>query len=237
MSDERAATPWHLWLVGVIAVLFNAIGVFDFVMSMAQGAHYLASAGMTPDQIAHYQGMPIWMTIVWATGVFSAFVASFLLLLRKAGAASFHTVVGCVPGQPPLYLRPHGWRRGHGATNGDHECHHYGAAGLLQPVRTVHGLAARTPLAAAPRRPGVLPRRVVSAHARASRKRPHRRDLRSNELGARGWDGVARGWACPEQRSFPECCDLASSRQAGRRRAYRVTTCRAAQTEQCRVGD
>lgn len=44
--------PWHLWLIGVIAVLFNAMGVFDFVMVMKQGAKYLASAGMTPAQIA-----------------------------------------------------------------------------------------------------------------------------------------------------------------------------------------
>jgi hypothetical protein len=83
MSDAPARTPWHLWLVGVIAVLFNAIGVFDFVMSRVQGADYMAGAGMTRDQIAHYQSMPMWMTIVWALGVFSAFLASLLLLLRK----------------------------------------------------------------------------------------------------------------------------------------------------------
>src|SRR5687767_8886644 len=83
MTDGRARTPWHLWLVGTIAVLFNAIGVFDFVMSKTQGADYMSSAGMTPDQIAHYQAMPIWMTIVWAVGVFGAFLASFLLLLRR----------------------------------------------------------------------------------------------------------------------------------------------------------
>ena len=83
MSAAPAKTPWHLWLVGVIAVLFNAVGVFDFVMSMARGADYMASAGMTRDQVAHYQGMPVWMTIVWAVGVFSAFLASFLLLLRR----------------------------------------------------------------------------------------------------------------------------------------------------------
>ena len=76
-------TPWHLWLIGVIALLFNSIGVFDFVMSMAQGATYQASAGMTPDQIAHYQQMPGWMTVVWAVGVFGAFLASILLLLRR----------------------------------------------------------------------------------------------------------------------------------------------------------
>lgn len=79
-------TPWHVWLVGLFALLFNAIGVFDFVMSMAQGASYQASAGMTPDQIAHYQRMPSWMTVVWAVGVFGAFLASILLLLRRKQA-------------------------------------------------------------------------------------------------------------------------------------------------------
>ena len=43
MTDVTVKAPWHLWLVGVIAVLFNSIGVFDFVMSIAQGARYQAS--------------------------------------------------------------------------------------------------------------------------------------------------------------------------------------------------
>ena len=83
MTDAPVKTPWHLWLVGVVAVLFNAIGVFDFVMTLAQGAAYQASAGMTPEQIAHYQQMPAWMTVDWAVGVFGALAASVLLLLRK----------------------------------------------------------------------------------------------------------------------------------------------------------
>jgi hypothetical protein len=83
MTDASMKAPWHLWLVGVFASLFNAIGVFDFVMTMAQGAKYQASAGMTPDQIAHYQQMPAWMTAVWAVGVLGAFLASILLLLRR----------------------------------------------------------------------------------------------------------------------------------------------------------
>ncbi len=81
--NTTVKAPWHLWLIGVIAVLFNSIGVFDFVMAMAKGEQYMASAGMTPDQIAHYRDMPAWMTAVWAIGVWSAFLASILLLLRR----------------------------------------------------------------------------------------------------------------------------------------------------------
>jgi hypothetical protein len=83
MTDMRIGTPWHLWLVGVIAVLFNAIGAFDYVMSMAQGSTYMARAGMTPAQIAHYQEMPVWMTAVWTVGVWGAVLGSVLILLRN----------------------------------------------------------------------------------------------------------------------------------------------------------
>jgi hypothetical protein len=83
MTQGAIKTPWHLWLVGVVAMLFNAIGVFDFVMSMTQGSAYMASAGMTPTQIAHYQDMPLWMTADWAVGVFGALIGSALILLRN----------------------------------------------------------------------------------------------------------------------------------------------------------
>ena len=92
MTATPVKAPWHIWLVGVFALLFNAIGVFDFVMSMAQGAEYQASAGMTPAQIAHYQEMPSWMTVVWAVGVFGAFLASVLLLSRKKLALAVFVV-------------------------------------------------------------------------------------------------------------------------------------------------
>lgn len=83
MTNLTVKTPWHLWVVGVIAVLFNGIGVVDYVMSKTQGAAYMAGAGMTPEQIAHYQEMPTWMTAVWAIGVWGAMLASILLLLRR----------------------------------------------------------------------------------------------------------------------------------------------------------
>lgn len=83
MAGTNVKAPWHLWLVGIIAVLFNFIGVFDFVMVMAQGAAYMAKAGMSAAQIAHYEALPVWMVAVWAIGVWTAFIASVLLLLRR----------------------------------------------------------------------------------------------------------------------------------------------------------
>ena len=92
MADALTKTPWHVWLVGIVALLFNSIGVFDFVMTRAQGTDYMTRAGMTPDQIAHFQAMPGWMTVVWVVGVFGAFVASILLLLRRKLASPVFAV-------------------------------------------------------------------------------------------------------------------------------------------------
>lgn len=83
MTDLTTKAPWHLWVVGVIALLFNAIGAFDYTMTMLQGTAYQAAAGMTPEQIAHYQDMPVWMTSDWAIGVWGAVLGSVLLLLRN----------------------------------------------------------------------------------------------------------------------------------------------------------
>ena len=107
MTKAPVKTPWQLWLVGGFALLFNAIGVFDFVMNLAQGPTYLASAGMTPEQIAHYQQMPAWMLVVWAVGVFGAFGASVLLLMRRKPAFPVFIVMNLLSGgQTPLESMP-----------------------------------------------------------------------------------------------------------------------------------
>jgi len=83
MAETSVKTPWHLWLVGVIAILFNAMGAFDYLMWIAKGPAYMAGAGMTPAQIALYQAMPLWASLIWGLGVFAALAASLLLLLRR----------------------------------------------------------------------------------------------------------------------------------------------------------
>lgn len=83
MTDMTVKTPWHLWAVGAVALLWNAYGGYDYTMTMTQGATYMAAAGMTPDQIAYYGTMPVWMTAVWAIGVWGGVLGSLLLLLRN----------------------------------------------------------------------------------------------------------------------------------------------------------
>ncbi len=83
MTEAHSKTPWHIWVVGVAAVLFNAVGAFDYVMSKIQGAEYMSAGGMTAAQIDFIQNYPMWMNVVWPTGVWTAFAASILILLRR----------------------------------------------------------------------------------------------------------------------------------------------------------
>lgn len=83
MTDMTVKTPWHLWAVGGISLLWNAFGGYDFVMSVTQGETYWRASGMTDAMIAYYNAMPTWMYAPWVLGVWGAVAGSVLLLLRN----------------------------------------------------------------------------------------------------------------------------------------------------------
>lgn len=81
----RVATPWHLWVVGGLTLLWNSVGVFSYMMTELGR---LGDLDMTPAQIAYFESFPAWATAVWALGVWGAFLGSILLLLRSRWAVS-----------------------------------------------------------------------------------------------------------------------------------------------------
>lgn len=90
-AESAHATPWHLWAVGGVSLLWNAFGATDYTMSQTRNRDYLGSAaetmGITADQmIAYIDGFPVWMHAFWALGVWGALIGSVLLLLRKRHA-------------------------------------------------------------------------------------------------------------------------------------------------------
>ena len=85
-DGATARTPWHLWAVGILSLLWNLFGVFDFSMSLSQGEAYFRSMGMTEPQIAYFNAMPGWTYVAWALGVFGGALGSLLLLLRRRWA-------------------------------------------------------------------------------------------------------------------------------------------------------
>lgn len=74
-------TPWHLWVIGVIALLWNAVGAFDYLMTETRNAAYMAK--FTPEQLAFFYGIPAWAVAAWAIAVWGGVLGALLLLLRK----------------------------------------------------------------------------------------------------------------------------------------------------------
>ena len=85
MTEVRK-TPWHLWVVGVVSLLWNAVGAFDYTMTKLQNADYLAA--FTPEQQAWFAGFPIWANVGWALGVWGSLLGSALLLARSRHAVT-----------------------------------------------------------------------------------------------------------------------------------------------------
>ncbi|WP_086734164.1 hypothetical protein [Erythrobacter colymbi] len=83
VTEGRMPTPVHLWVVGIVTLLFNSMGIISY-LSTKLGK--LEEMGMTPSQIAFMESYPAWATAVWAMGVWGAFAGSVLLLLRSKWA-------------------------------------------------------------------------------------------------------------------------------------------------------
>jgi len=81
MSDSNAAVPMHLWIVGVLSLLWNAMGGFDYTMTQTQNAEYMAN--FTPEQLEFFYGVPTWFVACWAVAVWGGVLGSLLLLMRK----------------------------------------------------------------------------------------------------------------------------------------------------------
>ena len=99
-------TPWHLWVLGILNLLWTAMGSFDFIMTNTQGDAWLRQSDMTDAQIATYHAMPLWMMVAWAVGVFGGLLGSILLLLRKRLAVPVLALsfVGAILSQAPEML-------------------------------------------------------------------------------------------------------------------------------------
>ncbi len=79
--SESNQTPWHLWLVGTIALLWNAMGALDYYMSQTKNEAYMSM--FTPEQLDFFYSFPSWSVALWAIAVWGGLLGCLLLLLRK----------------------------------------------------------------------------------------------------------------------------------------------------------
>ena len=82
--SEAGRAPWHLWLVGMLGLLWNAVGALDFTMTQTKNDAYMGQ--FTPEQISSLYGFPTWLVVFWALAVWGGVLGALLILLRKSFA-------------------------------------------------------------------------------------------------------------------------------------------------------
>ena len=81
---SKSKTPVHLWIVAILAVLWNAVGAFDYTATQYRLESYMSQ--FTPGQLEYFYAFPVWMDAAWAIAVWASVLGSFILLMRKAFA-------------------------------------------------------------------------------------------------------------------------------------------------------
>jgi len=82
---SSAKAPLHLWIVGILSLLWNGFGCYDYFMTKTKGAEYVKSMmpGADADAIMTYlNSISWWGTALWALGVWGGLLGSALLLAR-----------------------------------------------------------------------------------------------------------------------------------------------------------
>jgi hypothetical protein len=89
MSEDTAPaasrTPWHLWVVGILVLLWDVVGAYDYLMTQTQNESYMSQ--FTPEQLEYFYGFPTWVVAFWALAIWGGLLGTILLLLRKRLAA------------------------------------------------------------------------------------------------------------------------------------------------------
>ncbi|MEO8454608.1 MAG: hypothetical protein ABI454_05565 [Sphingomicrobium sp.] len=84
-----ARTPAHLWIVGILSLLWNCFGAYDYTMTRMRNTDYIASAmpGVDPNAaLAWVDSMPMYAQVGWGLGVWLGLLGAILLLIRSRWA-------------------------------------------------------------------------------------------------------------------------------------------------------
>ncbi|MES2120323.1 MAG: hypothetical protein V4513_07070 [Pseudomonadota bacterium] len=102
-TSAQGRTPAHLWIVGILSLLWNGFGCYDYFMTRTKGAAYIDSmmdTGQGSAIMAYVNSFPIWVAAAWGLGVWGGLAGSILLLMRSRHAVTAFAVsmVGAIVG-------------------------------------------------------------------------------------------------------------------------------------------
>ena len=92
MSDqvEHIKAPPSFWIVASVSLVWNLIGVMNYLYSVTLSAEVLSA--MSDAERSLYTDVPVFVTSCFAIAVFSGVLGSVFLLMRKALSVSFFLV-------------------------------------------------------------------------------------------------------------------------------------------------
>jgi hypothetical protein len=87
MPEAKATTtPRHLWIVGIVALLWSLFGAMDYIMTETKNEAYMSQ--FSPEQLEFFYNFPAWLVAFWAVAVWGGVLGAVLLLMRKKLAVS-----------------------------------------------------------------------------------------------------------------------------------------------------
>ena len=115
MEDvQTAKAPVHLWIVGLLSLLWNGFGCYDYLMTRMRNEDYFRS--MAPDSdpqamLAWVDGFPIYAQIGWGLGVWMGLLGSILLLMRNRWSVPAYgiSLIGAIIGLGYQMMNPPNW--------------------------------------------------------------------------------------------------------------------------------
>ncbi len=84
MMNEKNKPAKVFWVIGVVALLWNLMGVWAYLAQAYMSDEALAA--LPEAERALYENVPAWATAAFATAVFGGAIACILLLLRRKTA-------------------------------------------------------------------------------------------------------------------------------------------------------
>lgn len=80
MANAQPA-PKHLWIVGIITLLWNLMGAFDYLMTQTKAEWYMGQFEQA--QLDYFYSFPTLLVVFWALAVWGGVLGNILLLLRN----------------------------------------------------------------------------------------------------------------------------------------------------------
>ena len=85
MQDQRVKSASRLfWIIAVLALLWNLVGVFNFISQLTISAETLEA--LSPEERALYENTPVWVLTAFALAVSAGTLGAVALLFRRAFA-------------------------------------------------------------------------------------------------------------------------------------------------------